>query len=179
MLNVPPPSWDRRHGEAASPIGKPPPRFSQMRRLGTSLHSKRSGSWWWTSPPLRPRPRSWPLHPAEERLGRGHRAKIPKHIISAHRRWVGHDVLSTGKNPRHRCCVASGMARWCRTDSTPHSARVGTSRQRSDTMPSAMKLAPSPPADFSSRATLWPRQGWRNKPQAHCQPYQDSHKRVA
>jgi hypothetical protein len=43
---------------------------------------------------------------------------------------------------------------WCRMDSSPHSARAGTSRQRYDAVPPVMKLAPSPPADFSSQAPL-------------------------
>jgi hypothetical protein len=43
---------------------------------------------------------------------------------------------------------------WHRIDLSPHSARAGTSRQRTDAVPPAMKLAPSPPADFSSQALL-------------------------
>jgi hypothetical protein len=35
--------------------------------LGVSLHSRWIGSAWWTSPPLRHRPRSWPLQSTEER----------------------------------------------------------------------------------------------------------------
>jgi hypothetical protein len=64
-----------------------------------------------------------------------------------------------------------GCARWRRTDSTPRSVRAGTSQPRPSVVPSVTRLAPSPSADFSSQAPLWPRQGWRDEPQARCQPH--------
>jgi hypothetical protein len=43
-------------------------------------------------------------------------------------------------------------ARWHRSDSTPSSAQARTGRPRPVTMPSTIRLAPSPPTDFSSQA---------------------------
>jgi hypothetical protein len=63
-------------------------------------------------------------------------------------------------------------ARWHQTNSTPHSAQAGTSQPMSSAVPSMTRLAPSPPIDFSSQASLWPRQGQHNEPQVHCQPHQ-------
>jgi hypothetical protein len=46
-------------------------------------------------------------------------------------------------------------AHWCQTDSTPHSTRAGNSQPRSNAVPLAIRLAPSPPTDFSSQAPPW------------------------
>jgi hypothetical protein len=55
-------------------------------------------------------------------------------------------------------------AHWHQTDSTPHLVQAGMSRPRPGVVPSVTRLAPSPSADFSSQALLWPRQGWHNEP---------------
>jgi hypothetical protein len=62
-------------------------------------------------------------------------------------------------------------AHWRQTDSTPHSIRVGASRPRSGVAPSVTRLVPSLSTDFVSMTSLWPRQGWRDEPQAQCQPH--------
>jgi hypothetical protein len=49
------------------------------------------------------------LNPTRRGPGRGHRAKIPMHITSAHCQLGGHNVPSTGGNPCHHCCVGSGV----------------------------------------------------------------------
>jgi hypothetical protein len=48
-------------------------------------------------------------------------------------------------------------ARWRRSESTPSSARAGTSQSRPVVTPSMIRLAPSPPTDFSSQALPWQR----------------------
>jgi hypothetical protein len=45
------------------------------------------------------------------------------------------------------------------------------SQPRPSAVPSMTRLAPSPSADFSSQAPLWLWQGWRDEPQARCQPH--------
>jgi hypothetical protein len=65
-------------------------------------------------------------------------------------------------------------ARWHRTDSTPSLAQAGTSRPRPCATPSTIRLAPSPPMDFSSQTPLWRRQMRRNEPQVHRQARQCS-----
>jgi hypothetical protein len=62
-------------------------------------------------------------------------------------------------------------AHWRQTDSTPRSIRAGMSRPRPSAVPSVTRLTPSPSVDFSSQAPPWPWQGWRDEPQARCQPH--------
>jgi hypothetical protein len=59
-------------------------------------------------------------------------------------------------------------ARWHLSDSTPSSVHTWTDQMRPIATPSKIRLAPSPPTDFSSQASLW-RQGRRGEPQAHYQ----------
>jgi hypothetical protein len=56
-------------------------------------------------------------------------------------------------------------ARWHRSDPTPSLVRVGTSCQKPTTTPFIIRMAPSPPTDFSSRVPLR-QQGRRIKPEA-------------
>jgi hypothetical protein len=61
VLDIPLPSLDRCHDKATSSSSRPLPRFSQTHYLSASLCSRWRGSFRWTSPPLRPRARSWLL----------------------------------------------------------------------------------------------------------------------
>jgi hypothetical protein len=65
-------------------------------------------------------------------------------------------------------------ARWHRIDSTPSLAQAGTSWPRPGVTPSTIRLAPSPPMDFSSQTPLWRWQMRRNEPQVHRQARQCS-----
>jgi hypothetical protein len=64
-------------------------------------------------------------------------------------------------------------ASWRRSDSTHSVVWARISPLKPIVMPSTVRLASSPPIDFSSQAPLW-RQGWCDQPQDHREGHKGS-----
>jgi hypothetical protein len=155
FLGSQPPSKGQRHGKASSLASKPLPWSNCTRRRGMSQCSRRRGSGWWTLPPLKLRPRRWlPLSAtrgqAEAVVAKppsASRPLIDDEVDKMYHQLVEIHSISTTQLAECAC--------WLRSDSTPCPVQAGTDCPKSIVMPSTIRLAPSPPTNFSSQAPPW------------------------
>jgi hypothetical protein len=107
VLDIPPPIPERCHDEVTVPQANPyhgsARRTTSARACAGDRDDPNGGCHFHSGPSQGVGPSS----PPSRGPGQGRRRQIPKNTASAHRRQVGHDVPSTGRNPCHLHRAAS------------------------------------------------------------------------